>query len=145
MNHGISQSIRFRRLPCPAEDSLPKSLTPQSGVPSQAFYQDLSRRDRPRRPSLFLCAAYFTTHGARIPGARFNFRIGGNGAAVHRHFLWSFSFLRFASRTFHNASRNFGHGLQFSSLAVAFALDPAPDSLRGCGHTGVGQECQNVL
>jgi hypothetical protein len=88
-----------------------------------------------RSPSLFLRAAYFITRGARIPGARFNFRIGGNGAAVHRHFLWSFSCLRFRSRTFHNASRKF-FGLQLSSLAFAFALAPARDSL----HSKIGRQ-----
>src|ERR1700692_2627449 len=99
-----------------------------------------------RSPSLFLRAAHFTTHGARIPGAPFNFRIAGNVTAVHQHFLCSFSFLRLGSRTFHNASRNvFDQGLQFSSpaleLAVAFAVVPAPDSLRGyslCWHWTTG-------
>jgi hypothetical protein len=69
----------------------------------------------------------------------FNFRIAGNGAAVHRHFLWSFSFQRFRIRRFHNANRKrFGQGLQSSSLAFAFAFAPRRIHFAGTVFVGIG-------
>jgi hypothetical protein len=58
----------------------------------------------------------------------FTFRIACNLAAVRQHLLSSFSFLRFRSRTFHNASRKLVvHCLELSSWA--FTPEPRRGSI----------------
>src|SRR6202022_5117916 len=73
------------------------------------------------------------------PAAPSSFRIAGNGADVHQHFLWSLSFQRFRSHRFHNASRKlFDQDLQSSSLAFAFAFTPRRIRFAGTVFVGIG-------